>query len=120
MKKRIINLSGHNLDIYDPRTGERIVHQKSIKKATRVGERVEMVDMLTLDNGIQIPLIEKHYEEVINYPERQIGTVFFVSYHVANKLWPEGRDDVMIVGEPWRDENGRQIGCCSLSRNPKS
>lgn len=55
------------------------------------------------------------YGEVVDLPEKQDDTILVVSAMVAARL--PGRDDIRIPGRQVRDDQGRIIGCRSLS-NP--
>lgn len=55
------------------------------------------------------------YGEVVDLPEKRDDTILVVSAMVAARL-PD-RDDIRIPGRQVRDDQGRIIGCKSLS-NP--
>lgn len=61
-----------------------------------------------------IPDEETVYGEVENLPEPEGNTILIVSALVANAV--KNRADLRIPGRQVRDENGRVIGCQSLSR----
>lgn len=64
-------------------------------------------------NGIAIN--RRRMGEVYGLPDKEDGVYLIVSAIVAQKL--SGlRDDVLVVDETIRDENGRIIGAKSLAR----
>ena len=62
-------------------------------------------------NGI--PVNETIFDKVVNLPEPEEDTIFIVSKLVAEAA---NREDLYIVDDTVRDENGRIIGCRALAR----
>ncbi len=69
-----------------------------------------------LFKGIKIPLTRTQFGETENLPPQREGIYYIVSNLVAQAN-PDRRD-LLIVDDTVRDEQGRIIGCKSLSLNP--
>lgn len=65
-------------------------------------------------DGIMIPVNRVEYGMVENLPEPEQGTIYIVSGLVAGRC--KDRDDVFYPGNLVRDNEGRVIGCDSLSK----
>lgn len=65
-------------------------------------------------NGVSIPVNRVEYGAVENLPAPKQGTIYIVSGLVAGRC--KGRDDVFYPGNLVRDNEGKVIGCDSLSK----
>ena len=77
------------------------------------------VDQKTISCGsidYDIPITSTVFGKVENLPEKNEDTIYIVSSLVCQAC-PD-RNDFFIPNESVRDEQGRIIGCSSLSRNP--
>ena len=63
----------------------------------------------------EIPLSETRFGEVENLPEPKYGTRYLVSRMVMEAC--PNRNDLLVPGECVRDEEGKIIGCKTLSIN---
>jgi len=67
-------------------------------------------------NGTKIPLTKTSFGEAEGLPEEKEDTIYIVSSLVC-QAYPDRRD-FYIPDQLVRDEQGRVIGCRSLSQNP--
>lgn len=104
MNNRIINLTPHTIVV---RLDNGTIMTFPSEGMARAGSHVETVGIL---NGI--PLTKTSFGGIDGLPDRQDGVFFIVSRLVAEAC-PD-RDDLLIVSETTRDENGRINGCKSL------
>jgi hypothetical protein len=70
------------------------------------------VDTVSLD-GVTVPVNKTEFGEVTGLPDPQEGTIYIVSSLVAQAV-PD-RQDVFIVDDAVRDEQGRIIGARALA-----
>lgn len=105
----ILNCTPHSLTFVDD-AGKviRVIEPSGI--LPRVSSTISVVGDI---DGI--PDEVTSYGEVVDLPEKQDGTILVVSAMVAARL-PD-RSDIRIPGRQVRDDQGRIIGCRSLS-NP--
>ncbi len=114
---KLINLTPHPVTIVLPQGREIVIPPSGT--VARVREVVEDVGVLVLDDGTQVPLRRKVLgKEVEGLPEPQPDTIYIASYLAAQAAWSLGRHDVVSVGDPVRDEQGRIIGVTSLYTKP--
>lgn len=106
---RLINLTPHDITIVGddknlviPSTG-----------VARVAPTTDVVGTVVVD-GFTIPMTKTKFGQVNGLPEPQADTLFVVSRLVAEAL--PMRDDLVIVNQTVRDEQGRIIGAKSLAR----
>jgi len=65
-------------------------------------------------DGVNIPVTTTVFGEIENLPEEKPETIYIVSAIVAKCC--TNRFDVFVPNGSVRDDNGRIIGCKSLSR----
>ena len=114
MKKNlnIVNLTPHALNLMpEGPDGPVVTIPPSGLVARCAVDRVQ-VDTVTVD-GISVPVNETWFRGVSDLPEPQPGTIFVVSTLVAQAV-PDYQD-VFIVDDVVRDEQGRIIGCRALA-----
>ena len=109
---RIVNLTPHALNLMPAGpTGPVVTIPPSGQVARCAVDRVQ-VDTVTVD-GISVPVNQTRFGEVSDLPDPQPDTIFVVSALVAQAI-PE-RQDVFIVDDAVRDEQGRIIGARALA-----
>jgi hypothetical protein len=108
----IVNLTPHALNLMpEGPDGPVVTIPPSGLVARCAVDRVQ-VDTVTVD-GISVPVNQTWFGEVSDLPEPQPDTIFVVSTLVAQAV-PDYQD-VFIVDDVVRDEQGRIIGCRALA-----
>jgi len=108
----IINLTPHALNLMPAGpTGPVVTIPPSGLVARCAVDRVQ-VDTVTVD-GISVPVNQTRFGSVSDLPDPQPDTIFVVSALVAQAV-PE-RQDVYIVDDAVRDDQGRIIGARALA-----
>ena len=100
-----INLTPHKLNLV-ANDGSQV----SIDPSGTVARVSSSMKPTTVINGIQV--FQPSYGEVENIPAAEDGKVFIVSRMVKDRI-PE-RTDVLVPGNPVRDEAGNIIGSKGL------
>ena len=109
---KLVNLTPHPVNLII--SGKEIVIPPAGTVA-RVREVIQDVGTLVLEDGTEVPLRRKMLaSEIEGLPEPQPGVIYIVSFLAAQAAWLQGRTDVVAVGDPVRDEQGRIIGVTSL------
>ncbi len=109
---RIVNLTPHALNLMPAGpTGPVVTIPPSGQVARCAVNRVQ-VDTVTVD-GITVPVNQTRFGEVSDLPDPRPDTIYVVSALVAQAV-PE-RQDVFIVDDAVRDEQGRIIGARALA-----
>ncbi len=109
---RIVNLTPHALNLMPQGPdGPTVTIPPSGPVARCAVYRVQ-VDTVTVD-GITVPVNQTRFGEVSGLPEPQPDTIYVVSALVAQAV-PD-RQDVFIVDDAVRDEQGRVIGARALA-----
>jgi hypothetical protein len=109
----IVNLTPHALNLMPAGpTGPVVTIPPSGQVARCAVDRVQ-VDTVAVD-GITVPVNQTRFGEVSDLPDPQPDTIFVVSALVAQAV-PD-RQDVFIVDDAVRDEQGRIIGCRALAQ----
>ena len=109
----ILNLTPHPLNLMPAGpTGPVVTIPPSGIVARCATSRVQ-VDTVTVD-GISVPVNQTRFGEVSDLPDPQPDTIYVVSALVAQAV-PD-RQDVFIVDDAVRDEQGRIIGARALAR----
>jgi len=110
---KIVNLTPHPLNLMpEGPEGPVVTIPPSGQVARCTVDRVQ-VDTVTVD-GISVPVNQTRFGEVSSLPDPQPDTIFVVSALVAQAV-PD-RQDVFIVDDAVRDEQGRIIGARALAR----
>ena len=108
----IVNLTPHELNLMPKGPdGPVITIPRSGIVARCTVDRVQVTNV-TVD-GISVPVNQTQFGEVFDLPDPQPDTIFVVSALVAQAV-PE-RQDVFIVDDAVRDEQGRIIGARALA-----
>ena len=105
---KIVNCTPHAVTFVDG-AGEILRTIPASGIVPRVSTAVSAVGDI---DGIPDEITE--YGDVESLPAPEPDTVYIVSALVATAA--SGRDDLRVPGRQVRDENGRVIGCMSLSR----
>ena len=107
MKKRIVNMTGHELTIFNGR-GNKVILPADGPRLV-VDARRERVAYLT-EKSMQMPVIALNRKiDKDKLPPVIPDTVYIVSI-VAAMAYPE-RDDFLAPGRKVRDQDGQVIGC---------
>jgi len=104
---KIINLTPHPIIIIKE-NGEKIILEKCNNPARCDSFRVKVCEI----NGISVNKV--CFGQIYNLPEKRENTIYIVSRIIAEAA--KDRDDLYIVDETIRDENGNIIGCKSLAK----
>ena len=108
----IVNLTPHALNLMpDGPTGPVVTIPPSGLVARCAVNRVQ-VDTVTVD-GITVPVNQTQFGSVSDLPDPQPDTIYIVSSLVAQAV-PD-RQDVFIVDDAVRDDQGRIIGARALA-----
>lgn len=105
IKGTIVNKTPHVLNVHVD--GDVVAIAPTLPTPRVSTKRVEIAEI----NGI--PVDEVEYGEVLNLPEPKRNVFLVVSLLVAEAC--EDRDDLLVVGEPIRDDAGKIVGCRGLS-----
>ena len=103
--QKIINLTPHTINFVGQ--DNTIILSVPSSGVARATQRREIVDTIVAD-GITLPVARCTYGDVQGLPAPQADTIYIVSAITAQAV-PE-RQDVFIVDDSVRDENGRIIG----------
>ncbi|RLF66767.1 MAG: hypothetical protein DRN30_01515 [Thermoplasmata archaeon] len=112
--KKIKNLTPHEVTL----VGEdgKVIATFPSEGLLRLSQKTERVGTISVGDGVEIPITETTFGGIEALPPREEGTIYIVSALTCQAA-PD-RDDFYIPNQTVRDENGRIIGCRSLSRNP--
>ena len=108
MKVEIVNLTKHDINIYDDKNSQVMVVQPSGNEARITMERKRISTLLG------IPIFRPVPGKLEGLPDPAYGTIFIVSGIVRAQV-PD-RDDVFQPGELIRNDKGQPIGCIGLSQ----
>lgn len=114
----IRNLTPHDLTIV--KDGEVILNVPSEgpEHIARVSQTTTLHESIVV-NGTEVSIGSSVFGEVQNLPEKEEGTLLFVSAMVATAAWQTGRDDVVCPLSAVRNENGQIIGTSGLAVKPR-
>ena len=108
----IVNLTPHALVLMPGGPDEPTATIPPSGQVARCAVNRIQVDSLTVD-GIIVPVNQTQFGEVSGLPDPQPDTIYVVSALVAQAV-PE-RQDVFIVDDAVRDDQGRIIGARALA-----
>jgi len=109
---QIVNLTPHTITLMPAGpTGPVVTIPPSGRVARCATYRVQ-AGTVTVD-GISVPVNQTRFGKVENLPEPQPDTIYVVSAIVAQAV-PE-REDVFVVDDTVRDDQGRIIGARALA-----
>ena len=108
--QKIVNLTPHTINFVGQDNA--IIATIPSSGVARATQRREIVDTIVVD-GISLPIARCTYGDVQGLPDPEADTIYIVSAITAQAV-PE-RDDVFIVDDSVRDENGRIIGVRGLA-----
>lgn len=111
---KLINLTPHAIMMVNGE-GETILTIEPSGTVARVTQSTEQLAMVTID-GVDIPVTQNTYGELVNLPEEKAGVSLIVSAMVASAGEKLGRKDLFIPNETVRNEKGQIIGCKSLGK----
>ena len=107
---KIVNLTPHALNFLDAEN--RVVLTVPSSGVARAAQRRENIGTIDAD-GVTLPVTRSVFGAVDGLPAPEAGTIYVVSAITAQAV-PE-REDVLIVDDSVRDENGRIIGVRGLA-----
>ena len=107
---KIVNLTPHALNFLDAEN--RVMLTVPSSGVARAAQRRENIGTIDAD-GVTLPVTRSAFGAVDGLPTPEAGTIYIVSAITAQAV-PE-RDDVFIVDDSVRDENGRIIGVRGLA-----
>jgi len=111
---KVVNLTPHALNLMPAGpTGPVVTIPPSGQVARCVVDRVQVDTVTVTVDGISVPVNRTQFGAVTSLPDPQPDTIFIVSSVVAQAV-PD-RQDVFIVDDAVRDEQGRIIGCRALA-----
>ena len=108
--KKLINATPHAINIIGA-NNEVLLTVEPSGILVRVSQETTDAGLLSV-NGVQIPLTDNTFGDVVGLPPQQDDTIIIVSALVASAC---KRADLALVNEAVRDAKGRIIGCRSLS-----
>ena len=109
---KLVNLTPHALNLMPGGPDEPTVTIPPSGQVARCEVRRVQVDTVTVD-GITVPVNRTQFGAVTGLPDPQPDTIYIVSSLVAQAV-PD-RQDVFIVDDAVRDEQGRIIGARALA-----
>ena len=107
---KIINLTPHPINFLDAEN--RVILTVPSSGVARAAQRRESIGTIDAD-GVTLPVTRSVFGAVDGLPAPEAGTIYVVSAITAQAV-PE-REDVLIVDDSVRDENGRIIGVRGLA-----
>lgn len=107
---RIVNLTPHPINFLD--AGNRAILTVPSSGVARAAQSRETIGWVELD-GMTLPVTRSKFGAVEGLPAEQDDVIYVVSALTAQAV-PE-REDVFIVDDSVRDENGRIIGVRGLA-----
>lgn len=99
---KFINLTLHTINLCGKEIGS-----TGLARCDSVVEKIGEIDGIKLNR--------RSFGEVYGLPEPKADTIYIVSAIVAQAL-AGSREDVFVVDETVRDENGKICGCNALAR----
>lgn len=107
---KVINLTPHDINII--KDGEIVLVLPRSGVVARVIERNIQTDALGIDGAV-IPMLIKDYGAPVDLPDPKDNVYYVVSLLTAQT---SGRQDLLIVADNVRNEQGQIIGCTGLAR----
>ena len=107
MKQRLINLTGHEITLFDD-IGNKVTIPPNGEKLTVDGRRKKVGFVSIFPVQVPVIIINRRINED-DLPPRRRNTVYIVSM-VTAMAYPY-RDDFITPGVKVRDSNGNIIGC---------
>ena len=107
---KIVNLTPHALNFLDAEN--HVALNVPSSGVARAAQRRENIGWVELD-GMTLPVTRSVFGAVEGLPAPEAGTIYVVSAITAQAV-PK-REDVFIVDDSVRDENGRIIGVRGLA-----
>lgn len=109
---KLVNLTPHVLSFMPQGPDGPVVTIPPSGIVARCATSRVQVDAVSLD-GMTIPVNKTEFGDVTGLPDPQPGTIYIVSALVAQAQ--PARQDVFIVDDAVRDEQGRIIGARALA-----
>ena len=109
---KIVNLTPHALNLMSAGPDGPVVTIPPSGQVARCAVTRVQVDTITVD-GVTVPINKTQFGAVSDLPDPRPDTIYVVSALVAQAV-PE-RQDVFIVDDAVRDDQGRIIGARALA-----
>lgn len=109
--KKIINCTPHTINIMD-NDNNIILSIPASGTLIRVSQTTTDAGSINV-NGVEIPVTDNTYGDIVGLPPQQDDTILIVSAKVIDAC--KTRTDLALVNQAVRDDKGRIIGCRSLS-----
>lgn len=112
---KVINLTPHAITLESGGTTITISPSGTVCRAAEVVETVGTIDV---DGLGPVPVRRIHYGEPAGLPEPEADTIYIVSALAAQAVRAHcpGRNDVYVVSDPVRDEQGRIVAARALAQ----
>jgi hypothetical protein len=107
----LVNLTPHAINIC---RGDAQITVPPSGVVARVATTRQVVETITLD-GMELPVHKVVFGQVEGLPEPQDDTYFIVSSIVAQAV-ASSRNDIVVVDDAIRDQDGRIIGARALAK----
>lgn len=111
---QLVNLTPHAIVMVNGE-GDTILTIEPSGTVARVTQTTKQLETVTVD-GLDIPVTQNSYGELVNLPEEKAGVSFIVSAMVASAGVELGRTDLFIPNETVRNDKGFIVGCKSLGK----
>lgn len=109
---KIVNLTPHVVNVVDE-SGNLIDYIPCSGMIARASMRRETVDYIKVE-GVDVPINQTRIGKVYDLPDPKPGTIYIVSLLTAQNC--RDRDDLYVVDDTIRDDDGRIVGCRALAR----
>lgn len=112
-KKKVVNLTPHEIVLMPEGPDGPTVTIPPSGRVARCDTLQTQLGTVIVD-GVSVPVNQTQFGAVDDLPDPQPGVIYVVSELVAHAMpW---RDDIFIVDDTVRDEQGRIIGARALAR----
>lgn len=103
---KIVNLTPHDIHLHLP---------GGVRTIARSGKVARVTETRKVSGEFYgIPIVDVEHGAIEGLPPRERDVVLIVSSLVAQAA--RSRDDLVVPGEPVRDESGRVVGAKDLAR----
>ena len=108
----IINMTPHSINLINDGTNIVIPPDgRTIRVTSHVSKIGEINNIPIFSTTYDKVVVVMPDGEVVDLPEQNAETRYIVSAIAAQALKKFGRNDILIINDAVRDENGRIIGC---------
>ena len=110
---KLVNLTPHAVHLMPAGPDGPVIEIPPSGTVSRCETKRAKIDEVTID-GVTVPVNRTEFGKVTGLPDPEEGTFYIVSALVAQAV--PYRQDVLIVDDPVRDDQGRIIGARALAR----